>query len=394
MRRVIQTSPVGSQRGFWIAIATIKLWAQRASMVCAELADGKLLRTCVHILKNARPECTGICRIPLGLAKRAASLEYEISVLFLEEGPLLKKVQDQGVSASTVSWTCNFSDPSGVWRFWSWLRKHRVDIVHLHHGGRAARLISRMAGVGAVVSHVHSRADEPSGDLAETIDTRWADAVVACSQAIAGRVNTSSAEVIYTGIETDPVPPAPSLSALPLRLGVLGRLAPVKNVEAAIIAVSNLAKLGVPVELEIAGTGPLESSLRYLAVHLGIGPRVRFLGWCENSRGLLASWDLLLMPSLDEGFPQAALEAMAAARPVVASRVGGLCELVVDGTTGRLIPVGDTDALTQCIAQLASDRQELALLGVEGWKRARTCFSLDLMTQRMVQLYDQLPNRH
>lgn len=329
----------------------------------------------------------------MGLAKRAASLEYEISVLFLDDGPLVKEVQDQGVPASAISWTCSLSDASGAWQFWSWLRKHRVDIVHLHHGGRAARLISRRAGVGAVVSHVHNGANE-SGALDGTIDTRWADAVVACSQAVADRVKSRSAEVIYAGIETGLVPPEPSLSALPLKLGVLGRLVPVKNVEAAIIAVSNLAKRGLPVELEIAGTGPLESSLRHLAANLGVSDCVRFLGWCENIRGLLSSWDLLLMPSLDEGFPLAALEAMAAARPVVASQVGGLCELVIDGTTGRLLPVGDTDALTQCIAQLASDRQELARMGVEGWKRAQTCFSLDAMARNMVQLYDRLLNGH
>jgi glycosyltransferase involved in cell wall biosynthesis len=99
------------------------------------------------------------------------------------------------------------------------------------------------------------------------------------------------------------------------------------------------------------------------------------------------------MPSFDEGFPIAVLQAMAEARPVVASKVGGLTELVVDGLTGRLIPPGDLDALVQCIAELANNRRALAKMGEEGWERVRREFSPERMAGQMTRLYDNLLNR-
>jgi glycosyltransferase involved in cell wall biosynthesis len=148
--------------------------------------------------------------------------------------------------------------------------------------------------------------------------------------------------------------------------------------------------MGIDVQVEIAGSGPSESSLRQLVVNLGVEDRVRFLGWRMDIDRLISSWDILMIPSLEEAFPLSALEAMAAARPVVATRVGGLSELVVDGVTGRLIPPGDTEALAQCIAELARDRQRLAQMGDEGWKRVHSLFSAARMTQQTLQLYDGL----
>lgn len=116
-------------------------------------------------------------------------------------------------------------------------------------------------------------------------------------------------------------------------------------------------------------------------------------GWRKDVDKLLTSWDLLVIPSFEEGLPLSALEAMAAARPVLASRVGGLPELVIDGVTGRLVPPRDTDALVRCIEELAGDRQRLALMGYEGWKRVRANFSVGLMTRHTVELYDRLQNR-
>jgi glycosyltransferase involved in cell wall biosynthesis len=84
---------------------------------------------------------------------------------------------------------------------------------------------------------------------------------------------------------------------------------------------------------------------------------------------------------------------MAAARPVVASRIGGLGELVVDGVTGMLVAPNDTDALVGCLANLARDRQKLNLMGREGWRRAHEHFSAELMARRTTELYDRVLNR-
>ncbi|HEY1803090.1 MAG TPA: glycosyltransferase family 4 protein [Terracidiphilus sp.] len=220
---------------------------------------------------------------------------------------------------------------------------------------------------------------------------RALDAVVACSQAVADCIPERSADVIYTGVEPTSHPTAVSPRG-PLKLGALARLIPLKNIESLIDATGRLAGMGIDVQTEIAGSGPLDSALRDRIAHLGVQDRVHMLGWRTDVDKLLASWDLLVIPSLEEGLPLSALEAMAAARPVVASRVGGLPELIVDGVTGKLVPLGDTDALVGCLAELASDRQRLARMGSEGLKRVREYFSEEIMARRTTQLYDRVLN--
>jgi glycosyltransferase involved in cell wall biosynthesis len=299
-------------------------------------------------------------------------------------------MHEAGIPASAVSWAATRSDLAGAWRVWRWLRKHPADIAHVHHGGLTVRTVCRMAGVGAIVQHMHGRIFEPSGASISQMDFRAIDAIIACSQAVADCLPRGRAEVIYAGIEISSHPPPTAVPTGPLKLGVLARLIPLKNVESMIQATARLADMGIEVQTEIAGSGPSESVLRGLVASLGMADRVRFLGWRMDVDRLLASWDLLVIPSLEEGLPLSALEAMAAARPVVASRVGGLPELVVDGVTGRLVPPGDTDALVRCIAELASDRQRLALMGGEGWKRANRLFSAVRMAQQTSQVYDRL----
>ncbi len=329
----------------------------------------------------------------MGLAQHLRPFGYEISVLFLEDGPLVTTMKDAGIPSSSISWTGERGDLSGAWQAWRWLRRHRAEIAHLHHGGGVVRAVCRLAGVGAVVQHLHGRINESNGASASKLNFPAPDALIACSQAVAESVCEGRAEVIYAGIETGAHPPAAASQTGPLKLGVLARLIPLKNIEVLIEATALLAGKGIDVQAEIAGSGPSESSLRALVLSLGVSERVRFLGWNADVQRLLASWDLLVIPSLEEGFGLSALEAMAAARPVVASRVGGLCELVVDGMTGRLFPAGDTYALVRCIAEAANDRQRWALMGAVGWKRAREHFSTDLMARRTVELYDRLPDR-
>jgi len=340
-------------------------------------------------VKDARPECAGICRIASDIAKHGDSFGYQISILFLGDGPLVDAMKEAGIPAGVVSWTGTRHDLAGAWRAWRWLRKHPAQIAHLHYGARAVRGVCRLAGVRAIVQHMHGRIFEPTGASVSQMNLRSVDALIACSQSVADCFPGRQVDVIYSGIEAGAHPAAQMLTG-PLKLGVLARLIPLKNVESVINATARLAKMGVEVQTEIAGSGPSEAALHDLIASLGIGNRVRILGWRNNTDELLASWDLLVIPSLEEGFPLSALEAMAAARPVVASRVGGLPELVVDGVTGRLVPPGDTDALVRCIAELAGDRQRLALMGNEGWKRVQRDFSVEEMARRTAAVYDRV----
>jgi len=351
------------------------------------------LLTCIHILKNAQLEFTAIGRIVQGLAKHGSSYGYDTSVLFLGDGPLEAMMKAEDIPTSIVHWEANRHDLVGALRAWSWLRRHPADIVHLHYGGLAVRAVCRLAGIKVVVQHIHSRILENDETSVSRLSFRMANAIIANSRSVADCLPASRTHVVYAGIDIAPLPPATAISAGPLKLGVLARLIPLKNIEAVVNATALLAERGIEVRTEIAGSGPSEESLRNLTSRLGMNERVTFLGWRRDIAELLTSWDLLVIPSREEGFGLSALDAMAAARTVVASRVGGLCEVVDDGITGLLVPSGDVTALACCIADLARDRERLILMGNEGWKRARRQFSADLMTRRVTELYDQLLDR-
>lgn len=351
------------------------------------------MRTCVHILKSAQPECSGIARIVVDFAKRSESHGYRTSVLFLGNGSLVGETRQQGIHAVSVPWTGYRSDPAGMWRVWRWLRTHSAEIAHLHLGARSHRMLCRMAGAKAVVQHVHGQILEPALNSVSDISFHGADAVIAVSQAVAQCLRGCHPEVIYSGIEIDAGPvDSPPFSG-PLRVGILSRLIPLKNIEGAIEAAARLKETGVDVHIEIAGVGPSEHALRELATSFDVSDRIHFLGWQTNIAPLLSSWHILLIPSKHEGLPRAALEAMAAARAVFASKVGGLGELILDDVTGKLFTAGDTAGMVRCIAEADKDRQRLAHMGGEGRERVRTLFSPDRMTERIAALYDRLLNR-
>jgi glycosyltransferase involved in cell wall biosynthesis len=234
---------------------------------------------------------------------------------------------------------------------------------------------------------------EPDLSSVSKLRFRGADAVIACSRSVADHLSGCNPEVIYAGVETGDSAPAGPPQTGPIRLGVLSRLVPLKRIEAVVEVTARLAAMGIDVQTEICGKGPSEPGLRSLTEKLGMTERVRFLGWREDVGDLLASWHLVVLPSMTEGLGLAVLEAMAAGRTAVASRVGGLRELVVDGITGKLVPPGDTGALVECIAELARDRERLELMGAAAWERAHTHFSNDLMVQKTTGLYEHLLSR-
>jgi glycosyltransferase involved in cell wall biosynthesis len=142
--------------------------------------------------------------------------------------------------------------------------------------------------------------------------------------------------------------------------------------------------------LEIAGTGPQREDLERELGRLSLAGQVRFLGWQRDLRPVFRSWDIFAIPSLDEGLPIAALEAMAEGLPVVATSVGGLPELIDDGNTGYLVPPSDVAALTKSLRLLILDSELRQAMGAAGRKRALEHFSVDRMVAEIEAIYDSL----
>lgn len=169
--------------------------------------------------------------------------------------------------------------------------------------------------------------------------------------------------------------------------GILGRLVPIKDHETLLAAVSEVPGL----HLAVLGDGELRGALGSRARELGIADRTHFLGWWEDVASALADLDVVVLSSRNEGTPVALIEALAAARPVVATDVGGVRHVVQDGETGWLGPAGDPAALAALLRRaLFSEREIAARLGEEGRRRAAARFGKDKMLAGYFSIYQEL----
>jgi len=178
-----------------------------------------------------------------------------------------------------------------------------------------------------------------------------------------------------------------------IAVGVASRLVPDKGHDVVIEAFASVVKQVPTARLMIAGSGPLRSKLEALALQaLPLG-QARFLGFQSDMRAFLGACDLVLFPSLPsfgEGFGLAALEAMAAGVPVLASDTGPLPEIVTDGKSGLVLPPGDSGIWADAITTLATDASLRARLGAQAGIRAEERFSVVEMADRTVGVYQEI----
>ena len=175
-------------------------------------------------------------------------------------------------------------------------------------------------------------------------------------------------------------------------LAAVGRVTKVKGLEYAIRAVAVLDP-ELKVVLNIIGTGPLTGELKALADELGLGNRVRFLGFKENVYDYLAHSDALIMPSLHEGLPYTILEAMSLEVPIIASRVGGLAEVLEDGENAVLFQSGDIDGIISSLSTSAHDAERIRAIGMASKKVQSEKFNLNLKGIEYCALFSSLTEK-
>jgi sugar transferase (PEP-CTERM/EpsH1 system associated) len=168
-------------------------------------------------------------------------------------------------------------------------------------------------------------------------------------------------------------------------VGVVGRLDPIKDHDTLLAAYQRLRTTLPGSVLLVVGAGPERRRL------MASAPQgVRFLGNRSDIPDLLRALDVFVLPSVNEGISNTILEAMASGLPVVASRVGGNLELVEDGRSGRLFPVGDVEALTDVLRAYASSPELVARHGALGRQRAERDFSIDTMVAAYRSVWDRV----
>ena len=301
----------------------------------------------------------------------------------------------------------NDSDLAGIFRLSRAFSASGFDLAHLH-SGRAiwcGSLAARLAGVPVVATKRMDRVIKRSPKSA-CIWRRWVNRAVAISPAVEQHfvdygVDPARLRLIRSVV--DPARVAPQGVALDARckadpdlctLLFAGSLHQRKGVDVLVDAMSHLIRSGTPLRAWILGEGPEAEPLQTRISEAGLEEHGLLLGRQTNVADYLAAADLFIMPSRAEGMGIAALEAMAAGVPVIASAVGGLCDSVVDGVTGRLVPSGDAVALAGAIRELAGDAERRRTMGEAARARMVERYRPDQMVAGYMALYRELVEAH
>ncbi len=267
-------------------------------------------------------------------------------------------------------------------------RKYPFSLVRTVHGRPEGRSIF---GPGALKSRVYVKAEQWAAHQARahvcyvTEDLRRTYALVD---------RGLSASTVYNGIDSleavDFARPVDLETGI-FHFGIVGRVSEVKGIQFALQALARMD--GEPaLAVNIIGTGPLQGYLKNKTRELGIEEKVRFLGFKDNIYDYLAHLDALLMPSLHEGLPFTILEALSLGTPIIASRTGGLAEILSHEETALLVDVGDVETLSLEMIRMSNVmglRNHLAEMGRE---QQRKKFSLENMGQMYWQIYNEVLN--
>ena len=292
------------------------------------------------------------------------------------------------------------------------MRDWGVDVVHAHKAGSNfwAALLGPGAGAPALIAHEHGWSFEEHA-LRHLVDrhfvARRVDALVAVTEADRARMiqaglPADKVRVIHNGIRKPP-PPDPGrdvrreLDIDPGRplVGIVATLRPEKAIDVLIKAADELRSDFPDIAVLVVGSGtdisPGERGrLEGLIAELDLSAHVKLLGGRSDVPDILDILDVAVLCSSHEASPLAVMEYMEAAKPVVATRVGGIPDMVEDGVTGLLVPPNDPEALAQGIATLLRDPDRAAKLGEAGRERRRTEFSIEATARHFEELYEEL----
>jgi glycosyltransferase involved in cell wall biosynthesis len=358
----------------------------------------------------------GIGGTELNAVRTAEALDFnrfELYVMYLQNrGPLRARYEDLGVHMAHFPISNLYSPRTAVQGFYlaRLLRRWGIDVVHAHdiYTNIFAVPWARLLGGCAVIASRRWWYEAPRPELVTL--NRWV-------YSLAHRVLCNSSGVVKLlsdeeGVAPDKIIEIPNFLGetafesvdqasriaqrrawgLPdnvLVIGMVARLAPVKNHALLLRAAVQLGLF----HIVLVGDGPSRAELEHLAQQLGIASRVHFTGEVISPLNLHQFFDVSVLCSTSEGFPNSLIEAMAAARPVIATPVGGVTDVVEDDVTGMIVPVDDEAPLVRALRMLEADPQLRTRLGEAGREAVRTKFSQEIVIEKLAALYEKLAAR-
>ena len=352
----------------------------------------------------------GAEKLLLDLSMGLRSRGFRVGIGYSSPGPLVGEFSRHGFPLTRLPRLFKI-DPLLLGGMIRLMRRERPYIVHTHlfksdfHG----RIAARIAEVPVVVSTLHSVdrwARLPFLGRVYGGTARFADRLIAVSD------DVRNFHLTYTGVPGDKVVTIQNGVDLPRYLGaeagrrdlrkelgvddaqfligIVGRLTPPKDHATFLKAASIIYKKYPAARFLVVGDGPLRADLEKQSKELGLDAALTFTGFRDDVPGILSAIDVLVISSRWEGLPVVLLEAMAAARPIVAASVGGIPEVVQDDETALLVETGNESAMAEACLRLAFDASLRKKMGQAGFNRVRSRYSLETMLDQTALLYADL----
>lgn len=329
---------------------------------------------------------------------------------------MVKEAEREGIRIITVPGLVRrihlFYDLKAFFALIKILRYEHPDIVHTHtsKAGIMGRWAAFLTGIPVIIHTPHGhvfwgyfgRCKTLFYIILEKLTACITDKIIALTEQekkdhlhflIASEDKFS---VVHSGINLDrfsnlSVDPAVMKRELEipegnLVVGTAGRLTPVKGQRYLIEAARKIVDVKPDTTFVFLGDGELLNELKNMAFRLGIRENVKFLGWRPDVAEVMSTFDIFVLPSLNEGMGRVLVEAMAMGKPIVASDVGGIADLVVDGKNGFLVPAADVEIMVVRINDLLESAEKRKKMGENGKSRAAN-YSSNLMVKNIDQLY-------
>jgi L-malate glycosyltransferase len=348
-----------------------------------------------------------------GMEKIAAEIacgldrdKYDVEVWCVHRGGRFVDLVQQKEIPVRVLNIATYHNPLNILRLAKAFRAAKPDIIHTHgyFAATIGRIAARIAGVPICINHVHSAYWEYTSRnlFIERLLSRVTRKVICVSDHVRDfvvnheKIDPSRVEVIYNGISFPDIPPRePARQAFNVTEGdiiitAVASLFENKGHKVLLKALSLLSDQCKDFKCWIIGEGPMEKELKELTQQLNLGDKVFFWGVREDVGRFLSASDIFVLASIQrEGLPVSVLEAWAYQVPVIATRVGGVPEMIEDQVNGLLIAPNDPVTLAVAINGLIVDRPKRLQFAQAGVRKFKERFDVQLMITRIENLYQE-----
>jgi len=351
----------------------------------------------IHLVEGL--ETGGLEKIIAGIALGLDKKIYSSQVwCLLKGGALAEELKTNGVEVKILGIGSCYN-PFNILKLIYLLNKSRPQIVHLHgyFACVIGRISAKFARVAVIISHLHTTFGllKLRNIIIDKFLNLFTDKIICVSNKVkesfinAGYKIEKKSVVIYNGVDGEKFIPVETDYRNNILINV-GSLYPHKGQIYILKALKIVLEDYPETRLQLVGDGPLRKNLEEECRNLGICSKVKFLGLRDDVSSLLVDSGIFILASLREGLSVALIEALACALPVIASNIGGVGEIVIDGENGLLFPPEDIQALSLAIKSMLGDVEKSKKMGLEGRKIFEKKFTLEIMLKNIDTVYQEL----